>query len=122
MEKKFTALRVIATVFKILAWISLLLGVLGAILALVAGFTVSGQDDLLGLGLGLGGPLAAIAMFIAALIVAIFYFLSLYSIGEAIYLALAIEENTRRTAYIVQQQYMQAGYAPPQARPPYDEE
>ena len=122
MEKKFTALRVIGTVFKILAWISLLLGILGAILALVTGFAVGGQDDLLGLGLGLGGPVAAIAMFIAALIVAIFYFLTLYSVGEAIYLALAIEENTRRTAYIVQLQYMQSGYAPTQARPPYGEE
>jgi hypothetical protein len=122
MEKKFTALRVIGTIFKILAWILLLLGILGAILALVAGFTVGGRDDLLGLGLGLGGPVAAIAAFIATLIVSIFYFLSLYSLGEAIYLGLAIEENTRRTAYIVQQQYMQSGYAPTQARPPYNEE
>jgi hypothetical protein len=122
MEKKFTALRVIGTVFKVLAWISLLLGILGAVLALVAGFAMSGQDDLLGLGLGLGGPLAAIAMFITTLVVAIFYFLSLYAVGEAIYLSLAIEENTRRTAYIVQQQYMQSGYAPPQAGPSYGEE
>lgn len=120
MEKKFTALRVIGTVFKILAWISLLLGILAAILALVAGFAAGGVDDLL--GLGLGGPVAAIAGFIAALIVAIFYFLMLYSLGEAIYLALAIEENTRRTAYIVQQQYMQSGYGPPQSGPPYGEE
>ena len=120
MEKKFTALRVIGTVFKILAWISLLLGILGAILALVAGFTMSSQENLL--GLDLAGPLAGIAMFIAALIVAIFYFLLLYSVGEAIYLALAIEENTRRTAYIVQQQYMQSGYAPPQVRSPYEED
>lgn len=119
MEKKFTALRVIGTVFKILAWITLLLGILGAVLSLVAGFTMTGQDGLL--GLNLAGPVAAIATFIAVLIVAIFNFLSLYSIGEAIYLALAIEENTRRTAYIVQQQYMQSGFAPAQNRPPYEE-
>lgn len=120
MEKKFTALRVIGTVFKILAWISLLLGILAAVLALIGGFTMAGQDNIL--GVSLGGPLAGIAMFIAALIVAIFYFLSLYAVGEAIYLALAMEENTRRTAYIVQQQYMQSSYAPPGTAPPYDEE
>lgn len=120
MEKKFTALRVIGTVFKVLAWISLLAGVVGAVLALILGITVSGQDSLL--GLSLGGPLAAIAAFITILLMAIFTFLSLYATGEAIYLALAIEENTRRTAYVVQQQYLQSGYAPPPAGPPYDED
>jgi uncharacterized membrane protein len=118
MEKKFTALRVIGTVFKILAWISLLVGVVGAVLALIAGITMSG-DDLL--GLNLGGPLAAIAMFLSILIVAVFYFLALYAVGEAIYLALAIEENTRRTAYVIQQQYLQSGYASPPA-PAYEYE
>ena len=120
MEKKFTALRVIGTIFKILAWIALLAGVVGAVLALVAGITMGGQDDLL--GLNLGGPLAAIAMFIVILIVAIFYFLAVYAVGEAIYLALAIEENTRSTAYVVQQQYLQSGYAPMPPAPTYDEE
>jgi hypothetical protein len=120
MEKKFTALRVIGTVFKILAWISLLVGIVGAVLALVASITMSGQENLL--GLDLGGPLAGIAAFIAITIAAILNFLALYAIAEAIYLALAIEENTRRTAYVVQQQYLQSGYAPPPPGPSYEEE
>ncbi|MFN2292395.1 MAG: hypothetical protein ACK2UC_14480 [Anaerolineae bacterium] len=123
MERRFTALRIIGTIFKILAWISLLAGVLAAILALVAGFVMQGQDLLL--GLDIGGPLAAVASFIVILIVAIFYFLLLYAAGEAIYMFLAIEENTRRTAYITQQQYMsyQSTYPPaPAPTYEYDEE
>jgi hypothetical protein len=123
MERRFTALRIIGTVFKILAWISLLVGVLAAILALVAGFVMSGQDLLL--GFEIGGPLAAVASFIVILIVAIFYFLLLYAGGEAIYMFLAIEENTRRMAYITQQQYMsyQSTYPPaPAPAYEYDEE
>ena len=103
MEKKFTALRVIGTVFKVLAWISLIFGLLGGVATLIFGITVSGQEGLL--GLDLGGPLAGIAMFIVSLIVAIFYFLLLYAAGESIYLFLAMEENTRRMAYFMQQQY-----------------
>lgn len=103
MDKRFTALRVIATVFKILAWISLILGLLGAIGALIAGFSLSSQQGLL--GLDFGGPLAAIAMFIVTLIIAIVYFMILYAAGESIYLFLSIEENTRRMAYLMQQQY-----------------
>jgi hypothetical protein len=112
MERRFTALRIIGTIFKILAWISLLVGILGAVLALVAGFTMSGQPG--PLGLELSGPLVAIAMFVVILIAAIFNFLGLYALGESIYLFLAIEENTRRTAYIAQQQYMsQTAYPSP---------
>jgi len=123
MERRFTALRIIGTVFKILAWISLLVGVLAAILALIAGFAMTGQDLLL--GLDIAGPLAAVASFIVILIVAIFYFLLLYAGGEAIYMFLAIEENTRRMAYIAQQQYMSYQSAYPPAPAPgyeYDEE
>lgn len=120
MEKRFTALRVIGTVFKVLAWISLLVGILGAVLGLVAGFSLGGEDSLL--GLDLAGPLGGIAVFIAALIAAILNFLALYAAGEAVYLGLAIEENTRRTAYVVQQQYMGSGYAAPGVGSPYGEE
>jgi uncharacterized protein YacL len=123
MERRFTALRIIGTIFKILAWISLLVGVLGAILALVAGFAMGWQEGLL--GLDIAGPLAAVASFIVVLILAIFYFLLLYASGEAIYMFLAIEENTRRAAYLAQQQYMtyQSGYPPaPGSGYQYDEE
>lgn len=123
MDKRFTALRIIGTVFKILAWISLIFGLLGAIGMLVLGFTLSRQQVLL--GLDLGGPMAGIAMFIVVLVISIFGFLSLYAIGESVYLFLSIEENTRRTAYIIQQQYsptsLQAPYAVPPTTPDYED-
>ena len=120
MDRRFTALRVIGTVFKILAWISLILGVIAGIGMLIVGFTLSGQEGLL--GLELGGSLAGIALFVVLLIIAVFGFLTLYAIGESVYLFLSIEENTRRTAYLAQQQYTayQSPYSPPE--PPVDQE
>jgi len=104
MEKRFTALRVIGTVFKILAWISLGLGLVTAVGMLILGFTLSGQEGWLGLNLG-SSPLAGVAMFVVFIIIAVFGFLSLYAIGESVYLFLSIEENTRRAAFLAQQQY-----------------
>ena len=121
MDRRFTALRVIGTVFKVLAWTSLILGLMGAIGALVMVFLLSGPPSLL--GLDVRSPLAAIAVFIVALIIAVFSFLSLYAVGESVYLILAVEENTRRTAYIVQQQYtsLQAQYPSPAPPPIYED-
>jgi ABC-type long-subunit fatty acid transport system fused permease/ATPase subunit len=122
MDRRFTALRIIGTVFKVLAWISLISGLLGAIGMLILGFTLTGQEG--PLGLNLGGPLAGIALFAASLILAIFGFLILYAVGESVYLFLSIEESTRRTAYILQQQYTtyQGGYPPTSVSPPDYEE
>jgi hypothetical protein len=109
-------------VLKILAWIVLLFGILGAAASLVLGFSLSGQEGLF--GLDLAGPLGAVAMFIAVLIVGIFNFLALYASGEAIFAFLSLEENTRRTAYILQQQYVsyQPGYPPPSSPLGYEED
>jgi hypothetical protein len=121
MDRRFMALRIIATVFKILAWLALIFGVLGAIGALLLGFTLSGQEGLL--GLNVAGPLTGIAMLVVSLIVAIIGFLLLYALAEFIYLFLSIEENTRRTAYLVQQQYaaQQPVYAPVPSPSEFDE-
>jgi hypothetical protein len=112
MDRRFTALRIIGTLFKILAWISLILGLVAAIGMLVVGFILGGQQG--PLGVQVSGPLAGIAMFVVALIIATINFLSLYAVGEFVYLALSIEENTRRTAYLAQQQYTsaQTNYTP----------
>lgn len=113
MDRRFTALRVIGTVLKILGWISLLLGLLGAIGALILGFTLSSQQ--VAFGLNLGGPMAGIAIFAVLLVISVFSFLSLYAIGESVYLFLSIEENTRRTAYILQQQFSSTSSQTPYA-------
>jgi heme/copper-type cytochrome/quinol oxidase subunit 1 len=121
MEKKFTVLRIIATLWKIVAWIALVLGVAASVGVLLIGV--------------LGGPRAphyfglpeaswaysvagGIAGFVAMLIATIIYFLLMYAAGELIYLLLAIEENTRQSSQ--QLQWMaqeppepEAVYAPP---------
>jgi hypothetical protein len=121
MERRYTALRVIGTVFKILAWIALILGILGAVAAFVSGLTLSNQTGVF--GLNLGGPLVGIATFIVALVFTIINFMLLYAIGDTIFLFLAIEENTRRAAYVMQQQYMgrQPGYNQPAASRGYED-
>jgi hypothetical protein len=114
MDRRYTSLRVIGTIFKILAWISLILGLISAVGLLIVGFTLSGEPGLL--GVSLSGPLAGVAMFVAFVIIAVFSFLTLYAIGESIYLFLSIEENTRRAAILAQQQY--TSYQAPFVSPP----
>ncbi len=104
MEKRFRSLRIIGTVFKILAWITLVLGVIGGIIMVVSGVATgfaggsalgdnaTGLATIAGLFTGLLGGVTAI-------IFSVLGFLCLYAYGDAIYLALAIEENTRETAY-----------------------
>jgi hypothetical protein len=117
MSKRFTSLRVIGTIFRVLAWISLILGVLGSVILLILGITLGNQESLL--GVSLGGPLVGIVTFFVILLVAMVCFLSLYAIGESIFLLLALEDNTRRSAYLLQQQYTASleGYPPPNSDP-----
>jgi nitrate/nitrite transporter NarK len=121
MERRFTALRVMATVFKILAWIAFILGLIAAIGAIAGGFVVQDQQGLL--GLDVGGPLAGIALFLVLLIVAIVNFLLYYAIGESIVVFLSIEENTRQMAHALQQQAAreQTAYAPTVSVPEYSD-
>lgn len=103
MKQKFTVLRIIGNIYKVLAWIVLVLGILAALAVLAAG--VWGEARVArpyGIFPRPYAPLMGITEgFIVALGIALgagFYFLLLYAISEAIYLALAIEENTRETA------------------------
>ncbi|MBC8248106.1 MAG: hypothetical protein H8E90_00375 [Anaerolineales bacterium] len=103
MEKKFTVLRIIGTIYKVLAWVVLVLGILAALGFLAAGIWGEARAvrapgvfprsyvPLMGIA---GGIFGALGIALGAG----FYFLLLYAISEAIYLALAIEENTRETA------------------------
>ena len=105
MEKKFRALRIIGTVFKILAWIELALGILAAIGILVSGIMGgalygTGGRDILGAGM-MGGLLGGLVGGLFVFIIAVLYFLILYATGEFIYLGLAVEENTRETAVLL---------------------
>jgi hypothetical protein len=105
VEKRFRALRVVATIFKIFAWIDLVLTILGALGVIVTG-VLSGarsggalsQVPFASVVSGaLGGILAGIVLLLAGLV----YFLILYAMSESVYVILSIEENTRLTAMAV---------------------
>lgn len=106
MEKRYRALRIVATLYKIVGVIVLVIAVLSGIgicLAGVLGGTalegyarqVGGNVNGIGfLGSALGGIITALVTLIGGLLSG----LSLFAVGEGISLALAIEENTRSTA------------------------
>lgn len=98
MERRFTALRLIATLMKVVGVLVFLLGVL-AFCGLSAGGLMRAFGPALDQmprmpGIALGGPLAGIFVLISALVQGLF----LYAAGEGIYLLLAVEENTRASA------------------------
>lgn len=109
MEKKFRVLRLIGTLWKVLAWITLISGILLSLGILLAGVLGSGGYILRLFGQepsvmpGAMGVVSSVVGFIVALVTTIIYFLILYALGDLIYLLLAIEENTRQTMQALQQ-------------------
>lgn len=121
MQKRFRALRVIGTIFKVLAWIELILGILGAVGVLIfgalSGMQLGGAFGQRGgalQGLAAGG-LGGLGSAIVILLLTLLYFLALYATGETIYLALAVEENTREAALLLRE--MRQGSAPAAGAP-----
>ncbi|HEC36504.1 MAG TPA: hypothetical protein ENI39_08225 [Anaerolineae bacterium] len=99
MEKQFHILRIVGTLYKIISWIVLVLGILSAFgtLALgIAGGTLVPREY--GRMVPASGLLGGVLGFLVALLITAIYFVALYAFGELIYLFLAIEENTRETA------------------------
>lgn len=116
MEKRYRALRTIGTIYKVLgtiAGILTLLGVLAGCATSVLGGAALDQfgQDLTGIGM-FGGVVGGV---IFSLILALnggLIALTLYSLGEGIYLFLAIEENTRYTAQVLSYQVNRSADAP----------
>jgi hypothetical protein len=122
MEKKYTVLRIIATLYKIAGVLIALGTVLVVILVIVGGFTSSQViSEFSGIN---PGPiytfLAVIITFIGGALSAI----GVYAIGEALYLLIGLEENTRFTAILLrdrfypQPQVLQAPLQPQPVMPP----
>jgi hypothetical protein len=92
------------TLWKVLAWITLVLGVVSSLGILLVGILGSGgfvlryfnQDP--AVMPAAMGVVSGIVGFIGGLVATIIYSFILYAIGELIFLLLAIEENTRLTA------------------------
>ena len=120
MEKKFKVLRIIGTIWKILAWIVFIIGVLSATGILLTSIFGGGMLSRFGQEYG-EMPWAAwafsvaggIVAFIVSLIATIVNFLLLYAAGEFIYLLLAIEENARLAAQWMQARSAPLAYSPP---------
>ena len=98
MVKKFRVLRIVAVIWKVLAWIVLVVSILGGCGSLAMGLiggASARNSDMLGLGLGaLGGVVTALI----AIFFGILYFVFLYAFAEIVDVMLALEENTRATA------------------------
>ena len=105
MAKRFRALRALALLYRIVAWVVLVGGVLAALLVAIisaiqarVGTPSPLLADLPILG-DLVGPLAGVLAGIVMLVVALLQFLLFHAANEVIELGLAIEHNTRETAY-----------------------
>jgi hypothetical protein len=107
VPKRFGVLRVVGWVFKIIAWIVLVVSILFAIFA---GIAAGGSGlQLLGDALPPENPIATLLSStaggviagLAVLLVGVLYFLLLYATGESFHLQLALEENTRLTAALL---------------------
>jgi len=102
VPNRFSVLRFIGNLLKVVAWIWLVLSVISAIGVAIAG---SSLIPLLSGALGstaswipaTGGVIGGIALLFIGLI----YFLFFYAIGEGIQMMLAVEENTRLTAALL---------------------
>ena len=107
VPKRFGVLRFFGTLLKVVAWIVLILSILAAIGAALAGGSdmasslLSTTPALSGVQLGDGGLVGGILIGLFVLIVGLVYFLVLYVSGESLHLSLAVEENTRLTAALL---------------------
>jgi hypothetical protein len=111
MEKRYRALRIIGTVYKVLgviAGVLTIIAVVGFCLATVLGGAALGNlgesSRNLGAAGALGGALSGVVVGIIGIIYGGGLALSLYGLGEGVYLAISVEENTRATVRLLEQQ------------------
>jgi hypothetical protein len=124
MEKRYTALRTIGTIYKILGIIAAILTVIAIVAvcatSIMGGAALSGLEQSFGTGSTLGGGLfSALGGLVGALLLILYgggAAITFYGIGEGIYLLISLEENTRATARMLaaqQQQPVRVQPAPP---------
>jgi hypothetical protein len=128
MEKRYRALRLIGTVYKILGVIAAAITVLLVIGVCVSSTLGGAAIDNLSRDFRDAPSFAAVGGAVWGLmvgVVMIFYggglSITLYAIGESIYLALAVEENTRMMTMLLRQQISSSPVPapePPQEPPP----
>ncbi len=97
MDKRYTALRVIATIYKIIGVLVALLTVLAVVLMIVG---VAGNSRPLAM-YGLAGPEMIVISVISILLGGGLGALGIFAVGEALFLLINLEENTRYTAILL---------------------
>ncbi len=102
MQSKVRVLRIVATIFKVLAVIILVIGLLGTCASIAAGMLPglagAGSSSRDTFGIGVGGLLGGLIVGLGVLFGSILYFLMLYAFGDVLSLLIALEENTRITS------------------------
>jgi hypothetical protein len=112
MKKQYKALRFIGAIYKVLGIIA---GVITILIALglcaasvMGGSTMNSMRGYLGSNAGIvgmfGGLLGGLLLSLIAILYGGVMALTLYGAGEGVYLFLALEEHTRTTAELLQQQ------------------
>ncbi len=94
--KKYLALRIVGVVYRVLAWITLVGGVLAGIATMVT--TALGRPSTFGPRLAVASLAAAILMGLAIVLGALLSFVVLSAVADAVHLGLSIEQNTREMA------------------------
>jgi hypothetical protein len=112
MEQRYRALRIVGTIYKVLGGIAGILTLL--VVVTVCASSVLGGAALTSLGRelsdssGVGGLFGSVLGGVLLSVLAILYggtiTVTLFGFGEAIYLLIALEENTRATALMLRGQ------------------
>lgn len=111
MEKKYNALRIIGTIYKVLGIITGLITILLVLAVCVTSVLGGAAIDQLGQSFGgshgAGGIFSGLLGGLIFSVVGILYggglAITLYAMGEGVYLLLALEENTRETALLLRE-------------------
>jgi hypothetical protein len=126
MEHRYHALRTIGSIFRVLGYIALVLTILGALA--VCGLSVVGGTAMESVSQQFGGSSSGAGFLgglfgglIGALLVLLYGgFISLWvlAVGELIYLLIGVEENTRKTNFLIENQMNKLTPATPAAMTP----
>jgi hypothetical protein len=95
MEKKFNTLRIISTIFKVIAWVVAVFTIIGFFAMLIGGAALSQFSHRYGANYFPFGAFGGVAMAFYILILGAIWFISLLAGAELIMVIIAIEENTR---------------------------
>ena len=109
-EKRYNVLRVIGTIYKVLGGIVAVVTVLGAIGVCIASLAGGAAASRFAREMGAGG-LSVIGGLIGGLLTLLYgggLAVTLYAFGEGVSLVLALEENTRATAMLLERQFGQS--------------